>query len=65
MHVLESARHDAVPHAKTRCVDFRGLCRFRNDASRRCIFRVRGSFSFVFFPLCNGSVTLKGTLRYR
>ena len=65
MHVLGSARHGAMQHAMMRCVDFRGLCRFRHDASRRCIFQVRGSFSFVFPPgICNGSVALLAAEHY-
>ena len=65
MHVPGSARHDGIPHAMMCCVDFRGLCRFRHDASRRCIFRVRGSFSFVFPPeISNGSVALLAAEHY-
>ena len=44
MHVPGSARHDGIPHAMMCCVDFRGLRRFRHDACRRCIFRVRRRF---------------------
>ena len=65
MHVLGSARHGAMPHAMMRCVDFRGLCRFRHDASRLLYLP---SARFVFLRvspgICNGSVALLAAEHY-
>ena len=64
MHAPVSPRHDVVPHVRMLCVDFAYLRRFRHNARLRCIFRVRGSFSFVTTKVIKGSVVVAANLSF-